>query len=861
MRHLKLITLICFIFFPAQFLDANESSVGDKLDSLINQIDNASNYEHKLDLYLELIEYFQYSNLNKSLTYCDTAIELAQKNNNRDYTLRLKLFKARSLIFKGNMDEASLLLHQIELELVNLNDNLLWGQYYLVRNLAYGTVSDYTNAMENGLRAISYLEKASDSLSLAKAYNNIGVIYELTENRQMALEYYLKAMEISQQSGHDEIIGELYNNIGIIYYTLGDNNRALEYYYKSLENSNRRKEELSMALSFSNIALVLLDLERFDEARSNFLNAFQIYNKHENKPGLAMIFDNLGNYFVAIQKYDSAQRYYTKCYNLYQELADNYSAHICLEELGDMYLLQNKYTQALPAFKEVFHYAKTSRHSDLKEKSALSLSKTYAQLKDYKTAYFYQSIVVQISDSLTRINKAEDVKHSELQIEFKKQTRKYERDLERFESDTEKAHKRKVRERFIFIFMFFLTLSVGFILFRNYRSSIRLNSKLVKKNREVEEQKELIEISNIELKEQYTFTETLLNTIPNPVYYTDKNSNILGCNKAFEEITGRITEELVGYNISELNVRTMLSCDTSKLFGNPGKNLVQNEGTIVYKDKREHDVIVYRRGIVSMESKVIGILGIIIDITDFKKAERDLRQSQIKLKDAIATKDKFFNIIAHDLKNPFNAIIGLTSLISDQFEEHNKEDLQQYVKLINQSANQIYNLLENLLEWARTQSGSIEFLPVTFPISEVITESIDVFSNSIEQKRLNIQFQESGYLVYGDQNMTKSVFRNLLSNAIKYSFDEGIIEIIMEANEEQLSIHIQDFGQGIKADNLENIFKIEKPTSTPGVNNERGTGLGLVISQEFVKLNGGNMHVQSELGKGSRFTFTIPLVM
>jgi PAS domain S-box-containing protein len=462
---------------------------------------------------------------------------------------------------------------------------------------------------------------------------------------------------------------------------------------------------------------------------------------------------------------------------------------------------------------------------------------------------------------MAEIKKSEDVKHSELQIEFKSQTRKYERELERFQKNRARANQTKTRERVFFILVFVLAFLAGYILFRNYKSSIRLNNKLLKQNREIEDQKELIEISNIELREQYTFTETLLNTIPNPVYYTDKNSILLGCNKAFEDISGRTSEDLVGYKIAELNVRSLLTCDTAKLFGNPGKNLVRSQGTIVYKDKKEHDVNVYRKGIVNSDAKLIGTLGIVIDVTDFKKAERDLQNSQLKLKDAINAKDKFFNIIAHDLKNPFNAILGLTSLIADHFDEHSKEDLNQFVILINQSANNVYNLLENLLEWARTQSGSIDFMPCTFAIVDIIQDSLNLFSNSLEQKQMTINFDATEYLVYADQNMIKTVFRNLLSNAIKYSYDKSTIDIILEPSGESLLIHIQDYGVGIKFENLEKIFRIEQPITTPGLNNERGTGLGLIICQEFVGKNSGVLSVSSELGNGSRFTFSLPLVM
>jgi signal transduction histidine kinase len=197
----------------------------------------------------------------------------------------------------------------------------------------------------------------------------------------------------------------------------------------------------------------------------------------------------------------------------------------------------------------------------------------------------------------------------------------------------------------------------------------------------------------------------------------------------------------------------------------------------------------------------------------------------------------------------------------EQFDKHTKEDLRQFVVLINQSTTNVYSLLENLLEWARAQSGSIEIHPATFPIVDVIQETLNLFSQSLERKNMSINFDKTEYLVYADKNMTKTIFRNLLSNAIKYSFNDSVIDIKLDKADEWLYVRVKDHGVGIKDESIDNIFKIDKPTTTPGVNNERGTGLGLIICQEFVKLNGGTMLVQSEAGKGSQFTFSLPLVM
>jgi signal transduction histidine kinase len=255
----------------------------------------------------------------------------------------------------------------------------------------------------------------------------------------------------------------------------------------------------------------------------------------------------------------------------------------------------------------------------------------------------------------------------------------------------------------------------------------------------------------------------------------------------------------------------------------------------------------------------MGILGIIIDITDIKDAEKSLKYSQSRLKEVISAKDKFFNIMAHDLKNPFNAVLGLTSLIANDFGNQSEAELKQYIGLINNSSTHIYSLLENLLEWARAQSGSIEKNPTTFLLNEIILECINLFKHSIEQKNIKLISDTLHEIeVFADKNMIMTILRNLLSNAVKFTNKGGTIKIEITKSINLIRISVIDDGVGILAENQEKLFRIDQPVSTPGVEKEKGTGLGLIICQEFIKQNGGSLEVSSEPNNGSNFSFTIP---
>jgi PAS domain S-box-containing protein len=841
-------------------IHANPISV-DYADSLLNLIANTSSSHQKVGIYLKLIKYYQKADIDKSIELCDSAISIGQNNLLPLDIIEVKLEKIHGLNVKGNTDEAIQNLFDIEVPLSKLNNQLLWGRFFLEKNAAFVTKRDYANAMDNALRAKTFFEKCNDTLSIAKTYKDIGSIYDLTGNRRKALENFLISQDYALAIGANLLLNDLYNNMGVVYDELDNNSQALLYYFKALETSNKMLDEPGTSSTFNNIASVLHELKRDQEALVYFSKAMAIDTKNKNFPGLVVLYFNLGEFYFSKENMDSAKLYFQKEILLSQIINDQYSEMAGQFSLGKLFLKQNSISDALAKFQLVFDTSNKSGFEELRESAAIHLSETFKKLGDYQKAYRFQNAAYQIADSARKINKVNELAHSELQLEFKNQSRKYEKDIESYELTKLLEEKKLARERYFFYLVITLVFLVAALIYRSLKNSSKTNKILVQQNKEIEEQKQLFEISNIEIKEQYTFTETLLNTIPNPVFYTDKNSVILGGNIAFEEISGRSMDEMVGISLTDLNIKTFLSCDTAKLFSNPGKDLLRNEGTMVFKDKKEHDVICYRKGILNNEERLIGTLGIIIDISDIRKAERNLKFSQNKLKEALTAKDKFFNIMAHDLKNPFNAILGLTSIMSDNYDDHSADEIKQFVKLVNQSANQVYNLLENLLEWARAQSGTIEKSPSTFPINDVIHESLNLFNQSLEQKKLQIVFDESrDYLVYADKNMIHTVFRNLFSNAIKYSLNEGKIEIRLIEENNFISIEIVDYGMGIKPEHIDKIFKIDQPHSTPGSNNEKGTGLGLIISQEFVKQNGGKIVAQSEYGKGSTFKFSLPRI-
>lgn len=223
-----------------------------------------------------------------------------------------------------------------------------------------------------------------------------------------------------------------------------------------------------------------------------------------------------------------------------------------------------------------------------------------------------------------------------------------------------------------------------------------------------------------------------------------------------------------------------------------------------------------------------------------------------------ATKDKFFSIIAHDLKNPFTSILGFSEMLLSNYEKLADEKRRQYIEIIYNSAMNVYKLLENLLEWARTQTGTISFEPVLFDMNSLFDSNLELIHDKISEKNIMIEKNLPDKVeAYADKNMINTVIRNLLTNAVKFT-EKGKISISVKPQGNFWECSISDTGTGIPQQKLQTIFSVEKSKSSPGTRGETGTGLGLILCKEFVEKNGGEIRADSTEGQGSTFYFTVP---
>jgi two-component system sensor histidine kinase/response regulator len=354
-----------------------------------------------------------------------------------------------------------------------------------------------------------------------------------------------------------------------------------------------------------------------------------------------------------------------------------------------------------------------------------------------------------------------------------------------------------------------------------------------------------------------TRNEAILGSVPNIIMEVDNNKIYTWANNSGYEFFG---DDVIGKEVAfyfEGDQDTNLSIKP-QYSGKSDKFYVENWHR--RKDGEKRLLAWWCKVIKDENGAVKGLLSSASDITERNLAEEKLKENETRLRELNATKDKFFSIIAHDLKSPFNSIIGLSDLLADKMRRKDYDGIEEYASIIQNSSWRAMDLLTNLIVWSRLQTGRMVFKPELVDIVSLIIEVTELSKDSARQKSITILREEPPYFnIFADKAMISTILRNLISNAIKFTNTGGKIVISAVQNNKDAIITVSDNGIGISKDVIEKLFLIEESVSTPGTQNEQGTGLGLILCKEFVLKHGGKIWVESEPGKGSSFIFTLPV--
>ncbi len=361
-----------------------------------------------------------------------------------------------------------------------------------------------------------------------------------------------------------------------------------------------------------------------------------------------------------------------------------------------------------------------------------------------------------------------------------------------------------------------------------------------------------------ELTEKIKELEIITASIPNAIWKAKVNKD----GKISETYISESADQLLGLPAGTINsdwekyfsyilpeYRTLIEETIKKGVENPGKTV-----TVRYKVRKADGSIAWfsSNGKGELRENSIIAFGFTHDITVKKSKEEQLEK-------LMATKDKFFSIISHDLRNPFTAFMGFSELMLRQVQKGQYDNIEKYARAIYSTARSGGELLSNLLDWSRSQRGKISVRPEKINIHDLLHSVLMFFEEPAKSKEIKIKTTIASDLsLVADHNMLNTILRNLISNAIKFSYRQSTILISMTQNIDMVLLEVEDHGTGIEPEDQAKLFQIDTNQSNPGTEEEKGTGLGLILCKDFVDKHNGQIEVESEPGKGSKFTVILP---
>ncbi len=701
--------------------------------------------------------------------------------------------------------------------------------------------ADYAN------QAYELAISLGDKQGIADALNRLGNAAYLMASYQEAHDYYMQSLNIRLEIGDTEGTLGSYNNLYLIYDFWGDREQALEYVEKALDLSHAAGK-LSEVAHYSNILGSLRsDLHDFEAAENNIKKAFEIYESSGDKEGMARTLNNQGSMYNRMSLYDQAQECFFRALELFRETGNMTGLASVKNNIGIIHKHLNNNNIALDYFNLSLQLYQ--KHGIIRSSVAPLLNNIgiiWYEKGNHETALDYYNLALDTYESINSVRGVATVTHNIGILHtnmgnYQQAMRAYRRSVEINEGTGDiyrlANNYNNLGELYIYMKQYD---SARILLDRSLEMALGLDARNI-------------------ISENYLFQSKLFSNL-------NDFDNALRCYEEYDAYRDSIFSLESGNKIAELQIRNKrqnLITETELLQKN---NEIQ-----ILEIRKQNTILLYLGGMALIITIFVIVMLRIYRYRrnlnkELKKksmqlaiANKELVETENNLQKLNSTKDKFFSIIAHDLKNPFNALLGFSETLNRDYKDLSRKMIHTYIEIINKSATDLYQLLENLLEWSKSQTGNIKYNPEKFSLAEIAVNGINPVRVNAERKMITIKTEvDPEIMAYADKNIITTVIRNLVNNAVKFTHHKG--EIIVSAREgtENIELSVSDNGIGIGPVEQKKLFSLHYNITTAGTNDEKGTGLGLVLCKEFVSKSGGEIWLKSEKGKGSTFTFTIP---
>ena len=597
-----------------------------------------------------------------------------------------------------------------------------------------------------------------------------------------------------------------------------------------INNSEAKKicnEALSLSLQLnytggiinSNYLLgkILFDEKNFIEALSSYEEALKAISEAGNNDSYATIISSISEVYLTTGVYDKALENYMNLLRFYEEHDDKKGKAFTLSYIGSAYAKLQNVQSGLKYLNEALEVAEEINDDERVSFILNSIGGLYIDvIKDYDTAESYYNRALELSEKINYKMGIARAYHNLGLVNYNKKD--LNSALEFHKKSLEIVTKEKLKEGRAYNFG---SIANIYLELGEVDSAIEYFNKSLEA---AEKEQLIIVISEVYkgLAESYKKK----NDYKEAVKYLE----------LYNETREKLNNEKIGQRITELEIQ--------------------------YETKRKEseNEILKRANAVQRNYFIFSIVLALVIVVILYSRYSYSRKAQKQLEELNATKDKLFSIIGHDLKNPFGTLINFSEMLMEDYLELTDEEKITYIHMINEASQTGHEILDNLLQWSKTQSGKLEFLPRKILLQEIIEVNIALLKSAASHKGIEI-FSEvnGGTEVFADKVMLKTVLRNLIGNAIKFSYKGGTIKISSKMNSQNVEVAVSDNGVGMTKAAKDKLFNPAVFNSTTGTANEQGTGLGLLLCKEFVEKNGGEIWVESEEGKGSDFKFTIPI--
>jgi signal transduction histidine kinase/tetratricopeptide (TPR) repeat protein len=646
--------------------------------------------------------------------------------------------------------------------------------------------------------------------AIGDAYNALGNAYSSKYQNETALNYYLKSLEFRKSNGNPLKIGDSYHNLGLIYGELKQFNLAVSSHNKAAEYYEKAKQYDLQSYSFSSIASLYNQINDKNKALEYAFKALHVANENSIDELKANLYNLIGSLNKDLKNLDLAEKYYTLAFKEWERSKNISGLSTAYNNLGIILIEKGDLQKALEYYTKSLELATQQRDSSGIASAHNNIGFLYARINEFDKALNSYLRSYDISVKTHQINAAHNTLNN-IASTYLKQGK-----LEKADEALSKALKNILNvedpayKQETYQLLSELNARKG-----DFQKAYRYKAIELAYADTLYTQQRLSSIAEMQTRYETETKEKEIELLKKDVELKELQYQK---QKSFQQVLVSLTLLLLAIFIG-----------TSLMLGIIRKKNKQ----LAEKNKELFEI------------------------------NQKLKQSEKNLSELNATKDKLFSIIAHDLKNPFNALIGFSDILERNFNHLTDNEKKEYISVISDSAQNLYKLLDNLLQWTRAQTGSINYIPEKFKLEPLIKQEVVNLNANAEKKRINVSVNASTQVsVYADKNNIATVIRNLLSNAIKFTDIGGNIEITASESQEypkMAEVIVKDSGVGIDQDDLERIFLIDGSFSTKGTANETGTGLGLLLCHEFVTKNNGKIWVNSSKGSGSEFHFTIPL--